>query len=135
MRIKLASVFVDDQERAHDFYTRVAGFVTKQDLPAGGARWLTVVSPQEPDGTELVLEPDWNPALTGRMAELKRSFVENRIPFTGFEVDDVDAQYERMRALGAVFAMTPETMGPVRVAVVEDGCGNLIQIYQLVSPS
>ncbi|MEE2039269.1 VOC family protein [Nocardiopsis sp. CT-R113] len=124
MRINLASVLVDDQEKALRFYTEVLGFVKKHDIPMGEARWLTVVSPQDPDGTELVLEPSGHPAVK----PFKDALVADGIPFTSFAVDDVKAEYERMRGLGVRFTQEPVDMGPVTTAVLDDTCGNLIQI-------
>lgn len=126
MRIKLSSVFVDDQEKALKFYTEVLGFVKKVDVPAGDFRWLTVVSPEEPDGTELLLEPSDNPATRA----FKKAIFEQGIPLTSFAVDDIQKEYERMSKLGVVFAMEPTSMGPTTAAVFEDTCGNFIQIYQ-----
>jgi len=129
MKIKLASVPIDDYDKALKFYTEVLGFVKKQDIPLGGdARWLTVVSPEEPNGTELLLEPN---ATYPAMQALKAALVEDGIPFTAFQVDDIHEEYARMKKLGVVFSMEPTNMGPTTAAVFEDTCGNLIQIYQL----
>ena len=127
MRIKLSSVFVDDQEKALDFYSRVLGFEKKQDIPMGPARWLTVVSPAEPNGTELVLEPNVFPAAE----TYQKAIHEAGIPATAFEVDDIDAEFERLKGLDVVFTMKPTAMGSVTQAIFDDACGNLIQIYQL----
>lgn len=124
MRISLASVLVDDQEKALRFYTDVLGFVKKHDIPVGEDRWLTVVSPQDPDGTELVLEPSSHPAVK----PFKEALVADGIPYTSFAVDDVKAEYERLRGLGVRFTQEPVDMGPVTTAVLDDTCGNLIQI-------
>jgi catechol 2,3-dioxygenase-like lactoylglutathione lyase family enzyme len=124
MRINLASVLVDDQEKALRFYTDVLGFVKKHDIPMGEDRWLTVVSPQNPDGTELVLEPSSHPAVK----PFKEALVADGIPYTSFAVDDVKAEYERLRGLGVRFTQEPVDMGPVTTAVLDDTCGNLIQI-------
>jgi catechol 2,3-dioxygenase-like lactoylglutathione lyase family enzyme len=124
MRINLSSVLVDDQERAHRFYTEVLGFVTKHDVPLGEHRWLTVVSPQEPDGVELLLEPDGHPAA----GPFKAALVHDGIPYTSFAVDDVQAEFDRLRGLGVRFTQEPLAMGPVTTAVLDDTCGNLIQI-------
>ncbi len=124
MRINLASVLVDDQDKAHRFYTDVLGFVTKRDIPMGEARWLTVVSPDAPDGVELVLEPDAHPAAK----VFKAALVEDGIPFTSFAVADVPAEFARLEALGVTFTQPPTSMGPVTTAVFDDTCGNLIQI-------
>ena len=124
MRIYITSVLVDDQDKALRFYTDVLGFVKKHDIPLGEARWLTVVSPQDPDGTELVLEPSGHPAVQ----PFKEALVADGIPFTSFAVDDVKAEYERLRGLGVRFTQEPTDMGPVTTAVLDDTCGNLIQI-------
>jgi catechol 2,3-dioxygenase-like lactoylglutathione lyase family enzyme len=124
MRINLASVLVDDQDKALKFYTEVLGFVKKVEIPMGEHRWLTVVSPEDPDGTQLVLEPDGHPAA----GPFKRALMEDGIPFTSFAVDDVRAEYERLRAAGVRFTQEPAEMGPVTTAVFDDTCGNLIQI-------
>jgi catechol 2,3-dioxygenase-like lactoylglutathione lyase family enzyme len=124
MRINLTSVLVDDQEKALQFYTQVLGFVKKYDVPTGEDRWLTVVSPEDPDGTELLLEPSGHPAVK----PFKEALVADGIPFTSFAVDDVPAEYERLRNLGVRFTQEPAAMGPVTTAVFDDTCGNLIQI-------
>ena len=124
MRIVVTSVLVDDQEKALDFYTRVLGFEKKTDVPLGEHRWLTVVSPEQPDGPELVLEPDAHPAVK----PFKQALVEDGIPFTSFAVDDVASEYERLQALGVRFTQPPVEHGPVTTAVFDDTCGNLIQI-------
>src|SRR3712207_4415601 len=124
MRINVTSVFVDDQDKALAFYTDVLGFEKKTEIPAGEARWLTVVSPEDRDGTELVLEPDGHPAVR----PFKQALVADGIPFTSFAVDDVDAEYERLRGRGVRFTQPPTRMGPVTTAVLDDTCGNLIQI-------
>jgi catechol 2,3-dioxygenase-like lactoylglutathione lyase family enzyme len=124
MRIVVTSVFVDDQEKALQFYTRVLGFVKKTEIPFGEARWLTVVSPDDPDGTELVLEPDGHPAVR----PFKRALMEDGIPCTSFAVPDVNAEYQRLRSAGVQFTQAPVQMGPVTTAVLDDTCGNLIQI-------
>lgn len=124
MIINLASVFVDDQAKALKFYTEVLGFVQKHDIPMGEFSWLTVVSPERPDGVELVLEPANHPAV----GPFRAALVEDGIPFTSFAVDDVHKEYERLRGLGVVFTQEPTDMGPVTVATFDDTCGNLIQI-------
>ena len=126
MRIVLTSVFVDDQDKALRFYTNVLGFVKKTEVPLGAARWLTVVSPEGADGTELLLEPDAHPAV----GPFKRALVEDGIPFASFGVSDVHAEYERLRSAGVHFTQPPVAMGPVTTAVFDDTCGNLIQIAQ-----
>lgn len=129
MKIKLASVSIADYDKALKFYTEVLGFVKKHDIPLGGdARWLTVVSPDEPNGTELLLEPNADyPA----MKALKEALVKDGIPFTAFQVDDTYKEYERLKSLGVEFTMEPTNMGTTIVAILDDTCGNLIQIYQL----
>lgn len=124
MRINLASVLVDDQDKALRFYTEILGFVKKTDVPVGEARWLTVVSPDDPDGTELLLEPDAHPAAK----PFKQALVDDGIPYTSFAVDDVKAEYDRLRALGVRFTQEPLEMESVTTAVLDDTCGNLIQI-------
>ena len=127
MKIKLSSVLVDDQAKALEFYTKVLGFVKKTDIPAGEARWLTVVSPDGPDDIELVLEPNAHPAARAFQAAL----LKDGIPLTAFAVDDIQKEHERLKGLGVVFRMEPTQMGPVTVAMFEDTCGNLIQLYQV----
>jgi catechol 2,3-dioxygenase-like lactoylglutathione lyase family enzyme len=124
MRIHITSVLVDDQDKALAFYTDVLGFVKKEDVPLGHAKWLTVVSPEDPDGTELLLEPDTHPAVK----PFKQALVEDGIPFTQFAVDDVHTEFERLRALGVRFTQEPAAMGEVTTAVLDDTCGNLIQL-------
>jgi catechol 2,3-dioxygenase-like lactoylglutathione lyase family enzyme len=127
VRIVLASVLVDDQDKALKFYTDVLGFVKKHEVPLGAHRWLTVVSPDDSDGVELVLEPDEHPAAR----PFKRALVEDGIPFTSFGVTDVNAEYQRLVAAGVRFTQPPVDMGPVRTAVFDDTCGNLIQMAQM----
>lgn len=124
MRINVMSVMVDDQAKALRFYTEVLGFVKKREIPLGEHAWLTVVAPDVPDGTELSLEPDGHPAAR----PFKEALVEDGIPFTSFEVDDVAAEYERLMGLGVRFTQPPTDMGVVTTAVFDDTCGNLIQI-------
>ncbi|MFF2381936.1 MULTISPECIES: VOC family protein [unclassified Streptomyces] len=126
MKINLTSVFVDDQDKALRFYTEVLGFVKKTEVPLGEHRWLTVVSPEQPDGTELVLEPDAHPAVK----PYTEALVQDGIPATSFAVDDVRAEFDRLRGLGVYFTQEPVEMGPVITAVLDDTCGNLIQIAQ-----
>lgn len=128
MRINLSSVLVDDQDKALRFYTETLGFQKKHDIPLGGGehRWLTVVSPEDPDGTELVLEPDEHPAVK----PFKSALVEDGIPFTSFAVSDVAAEHKRLEALGVRFTLPPTNFGTVITAVFDDTCGNLIQIAQ-----
>ncbi|MET8571565.1 VOC family protein [Streptomyces sp. NPDC004783] len=125
MKIHLTSVFVDDQAEAERFYTEILGFVKKRDIPLGGqARWLTVVSSEEPDGTELLLEPAGHPAVK----PYRDALVKDGIPLAQFAVADVHAEYRRLRDLGVRFTQEPLEMGPVTTAVLDDTCGNLIQI-------
>lgn len=124
MRIVVTSVFVDDQDKALRFYTGVLGFIKKTEIPLGEYRWLTVVAPGDPEGTELLLEPDQHPAAR----PFKRALMDDGIPFTSFAVEDVHAEYERLRSAGVHFTQPPVDMGPVTTAVLDDTCGNLIQI-------
>jgi catechol 2,3-dioxygenase-like lactoylglutathione lyase family enzyme len=124
VRINLTSVLVDDQDKALRFYTEVLGFVKKTEVPLGEHRWLTVVSPEDPDGVELVLEPDGHPAVR----PFKEALVADGIPFTSFAVADVQAEYDRLTGLGVTFTQEPTVMGPVTTAVLDDTCGNLIQL-------
>ena len=124
MRINLASIHVDDQQKALRFYTDVLGFRKKNDVPMGEHSWLTVVSPEDPDGVELVLEPSDHPAVN----PYKEALVADGIPFTSFAVEDVQKEYERLTALGVTFTQPPTVMGPVTTAVFDDTCGNLIMI-------
>jgi predicted enzyme related to lactoylglutathione lyase len=129
MKLKLTSVSIDDYDRALNFYTNILGFQKKRDISLGqGVRWLTVVSPQEPDGTELLLEPN---ASYPAMKALKEALVEDGIPFTAFAVDDIQREYERLKSLGVVFTMEPTNMGVSTQAIFDDTCGNLIMIYQI----
>ena len=124
MNIVVTSVFVDDQDKALNFYTKKLGFVKKTEIPLGEAKWLTVVSPEQQDGVELLLEPDAHPAAK----PFKKALVADGIPFTSFAVEDVPAEYERLKAKGVRFTQPPVDMGPVMTAVFDDTCGNLIQI-------
>ena len=124
MKITLTSVLVDDQAKAEAFYTGVLGFVKKHDVPLGEHRWLTVVSPESQDGPELVLEPDEHPAAK----PFKDALVADGIPFTSFAVDDVRAEFDRLSSLGVRFTQEPVEMGGVTMAVLDDTCGNLVQI-------
>ncbi len=124
MKITLTSVLVNDQAKALDFYTNILGFEKKNDMPLGHHRWLTVVAPDDPNGVELLLEPDEHPAAK----PFKAALVEDGIPFTSFGVDDVEPEYERLRGLGVRFTQEPTAMGPVTTAVLDDTCGNLVQI-------
>ncbi|RKT54295.1 VOC family protein [Saccharothrix australiensis] len=127
IRINITSVLVDDQAKALAFYTEKLGFTKKTDVPAGGARWLTVVSPADPDGVELLLEPDGHPAA----GPFKKALVDDGIPYTQFAVDDVYAEVERLKGLGVEFTQEATDLGPVVTAVLDDTCGNLIQIATL----
>ncbi|WP_129336305.1 VOC family protein [Cellulomonas endophytica] len=127
MKIHLTSIHVDDQAKALAFYTDVLGFLPKNDVPLGQHRWLTVVSPDAPDGVELVLEPDDHPAAKAYTAAL----VADGIPITSFAVDDVVAEHARLEGLGVRFTQPPVEMGPVITAVLDDTCGNLLQIAQM----
>jgi len=127
MRIVVTSVLVDDQDKALRFYTDVLGFVKKAEVPLGAHRWLTVVSPDDPNGVELVLEPDEHPAIK----PFKRALVADGIPFTSFGVKDVKAEYKRLVGAGVRFTQPPVDMGPVTTAVFDDTCGNLIQMAQM----
>jgi catechol 2,3-dioxygenase-like lactoylglutathione lyase family enzyme len=124
VRITLTSVFVNDQEQAERFYTDVLGFVKKHDIPLGEHRWLTVVSPADPDGTELLLEPSSHPAV----GPYRDALVADGIPGAQFSVEDVAAEHARLVALGVHFTQEPADMGSVTTAVFDDTCGNLIQI-------
>lgn len=126
MKIVLTSLFVDNQAKAHKFYTEVLGFVTKHDLPVGDDRWLTLVSPEAPEGVEMLLEPMGIPAAV----EFQRALRDAGIPAKMFGVADVEAEYNRLMGLGVNFTMGPTPMGPVTIAVFDDTCGNLIQIVQ-----
>jgi catechol 2,3-dioxygenase-like lactoylglutathione lyase family enzyme len=127
MIITTTSVFVDDQQKALEFYTEKLGFQLKNDVPVGDDRWLTVVSPSAPDGVELLLEPSGHPAVK----PFKEALVADGIPFNSFGVDDVRTEYERLTALGVQFVQEPADMGPVVTAVFDDTCGNLIQIASM----
>ncbi|HEX7106742.1 MAG TPA: VOC family protein [Acidothermaceae bacterium] len=124
MRIYITHVFVDDQEKAHRFYRDVLRFQTKDDVPIGADRWLTMVSPDDPGGPQLLLEPDSHPAVR----PFKEALVADGIPAASFAVEDVEAEYERLKALGVTFTQAPLDMGPVVTAVFDDTCGNLIQL-------
>lgn len=128
MRIKLASVLVENQSNALAFYTGILGFVKKQDFPKGDARFLTVVSPEAPDEAELILEANHNPAAPAKAFQ-KARFAAG-IPAMAFEVKDVRREFERLQRLGVAFAQQPLEAGPLTTAVLDDTCGNLIQIYQ-----
>jgi catechol 2,3-dioxygenase-like lactoylglutathione lyase family enzyme len=127
MKIQLTSVMVDDQDKALKFYTEVLGFLKKRKIPLGEAKWLTVVSADVPDGIELLLEPNSNPAAQ----VYQKAIFEQGIPLTAFAVDDIQTEYARLKKLGVEFSMEPTNMGPTTAAIFEDTCGNLIQIYQI----
>ena len=131
MRIYVTSVLVDDQAKALDFYTNKLGFVLKHDVPLGEHRWLSVTAKDEPDGTELLLEPSEHPAAKPFKAALKA----DGIPLTSFQVGDLDGEYQRLTSLGVEFTQAPMQAGPVKMAVLDDTCGNLIQIVQMVAQS
>ncbi|MBO9554335.1 VOC family protein [Cellulomonas sp.] len=124
MRIQLTSIYVDDQRAALAFYTDVLGFVKRHDIPLGDDAWLTVVSPDSPDGPELLLEPSGHPAVK----PYRDALVEDGIPLAQFAVDDVEAEHARLTALGVTFTQPPTDIGPAVVAVLDDTCGNLIQL-------
>ncbi|MFB4169402.1 VOC family protein [Virgibacillus sp. JSM 102003] len=126
MKIKVTSVFVDDQEKALRFYTNVLGFVKKTDMPAGDFKWITVVSPEEPDSVELLLEPNDNPAAE----TYQKAIYSDGIPTISFTVDDIQQEYERLKKRGVEFTAEPTEVGPVTFAIFDDTCGNLIQISQ-----
>lgn len=129
IKIKLTSVSIDDYDKALHFYTEILGFEKKHDIALGnGDRWITVVSPADPNGTELLLEPN---AEYPAMKALKKALVADGIPFTAFEVDDIQAEYERMKGLGVMFTMEPTNVGTSTIAAFDDTCGNLIQIYEV----
>ena len=127
MRIELTSIHVNDQDEALAFYTNVLGFVKKYDFPLGQFKWLTVVSPEAPEGVQLLLEPNDNPAAQAYQQALH----EQGIPHAVFTVDDVQAEYERLKALGVVFTVEPVEAGDVTLAILDDTCGNVIQIIQV----
>jgi len=127
MKIKLTSLMVDDQDKALAFYTDVLGFLKKNEIPMGPYRWLTVVSPEDPAGAELSLEPNANPA--GR--EFQQAMFSQKIPVAAFQVDDLESEAVRLRKRGVVFVTEPTDAGAVWLAIISDTCGNLIQLYQL----
>ncbi|MFD1712955.1 VOC family protein [Amnibacterium flavum] len=129
MKIHLSSIFVDDQDAALAFYTDVLGFQVADDVPMGEFRWITVVSPENPDGAQLVLEPNAHPAV----GPFRDALVADGIPFTSFAVDDVEAEYERLVARGVRFTQKPLAMGPVTTAVFDDTSGNLVQIASITA--
>jgi catechol 2,3-dioxygenase-like lactoylglutathione lyase family enzyme len=126
MRIKVTSVLVDDQDKALKFYTEILGFVKKTEIPVGEFKWLTVVSPEEPEGTELLLEPNDNPAAS----TFQKALYNQGIPLTMFFVDDIQKEYERMKNIGVKFTLEPTKMEAIIIAVFDDTCGNFIQMIQ-----
>lgn len=128
MRIYVTSVFVDDQAKALEFYTTKLGFIVKHDIPLGAHRWLTVVSKEQPDGTELLLEPGEHPAV----GPYKSALVRDGIPAASFKVDDLQAEFARLRNLGVTFTVEPMDAGTVRMAVLDDTSGNLIQLIEMI---
>ena len=128
MKIKLASILVHDQDHALKFYTEILGFIKKKEIPMGAHKWLTVVSKDDPDGVELVLEPlGFEPSKT-----FQHELYKAGIPWTAFLVEDADAEYSRLSELGVKFSMKPTVMGPTKLAVFDDTCGNNIQIFQVI---
>jgi len=127
MKIYVTSVFVEDQAKALDFYTRILGFEVKHDIPVGKHRWLTVVEKDNPNGTELLLEPSEHPAVK----PFKDALVRDGIPAASFQVDDLDAEFDRLRDLGVAFTQAPMEAGAVKMAVLNDTCGNLIQLVEM----
>ena len=127
MRIHVTSVFVDDQARALEFYTAKLGFRMKRDIQVGDHRWLTVVSPEQPDGVELLLEPDDHPAV----GPYRDAIVADGIPAVSFQVDDLKREHDRLTGLGVRFTQEPMDAGPVRMAILDDTCGNLVQLVEL----
>ena len=128
MKIYVTNVFVDDQDKAEKFYTRVLGFTVKNNIPLGKNRWLTVVSSEDPKGTELLLEPSDHPAVK----PYKEALVSDGIPAHSFQVQDLDAERKRLGDLGVEFTVEPMDAGPVRMAVFDDTCGNLIQLIEMM---
>lgn len=132
IRIRLTSIAVDDQDKAERFYVDRLGFQVKQNIPMGPARWLSVVSPAEPDGVELSIEPGGQ---RPEVAAFQKWMVEAGVPWTAFQVDDIDAEHGRLSAEGVVFRGPPQDMGAVRAAVLDDTCGNLIMLYSPIAPA
>ena len=128
MKIYITNVFVDDQEKALNFYTNILGFELKNDVPLGENRWLTVTSKNNPDGVELLLEPSVHRAV----GPYKQALVEDNIPAASFKVDNLDTEYERLSALGVKFTQEPMEFGNVKMATLDDTCGNLIQILEMI---
>ena len=128
MEIYITNVFVDDQEKALNFYTNILGFELKNDVPMGENRWLTVTSKKNLDGVELLLEPSGHRAV----GPYKQALVEDNIPAASFKVDNLDVEYERLSALGVNFTQEPIEFGNVKLATLDDTCGNLIQILEMI---
>lgn len=128
MKMWVMSVFVDDQAKALDFYTTVLGFEKKEDIPLGAHRWLTVVPAENPDGVQLLLEPSEHPAVP----PYKQALVADGIPGVSFQVDNLAAEHERLAAVGVEFAQSPTDAGPMRIAVFNDTCGNLVQLVEML---
>lgn len=128
MKIYITSLFVDDQDKAEAFYTGIMGFQIKHNIPLGANRWLTVVSPDDPEGTELLLEPSAHPAVT----PYKQALVTDGIPAHSFQVTDLEAEHKRLSDLGVTFTLPPTDAGTIRMAVLDDTCGNLIQLIQML---
>jgi len=128
VKLQTVSIFVDDQQRALDFYTSRLGFTVTADIPLGEHRWLTVVDPDRPDGTQISLEPKGHPAVV----PFTDALIADGIPFCVLGVDDVQVEYDRLVALGETFTQPPTPMGPVIIAVLDDTCGNLLQLAQWV---
>ena len=129
MKIYVTSIFVDDQQAALKFYTEILGFQKKQDVPLGEYSWLTVTGKDDPDGTELLLEPSAHPAV----APYRAGLIADGIPLASFQVENLDAEYNRLHEKGVVFTQLPTETGDVKVAVFDDTCGNLIQLVQMKS--
>ena len=127
MKMYIKGIVVDDQAKAHDFYTKTLGFVVKHDIPLGEHRWLTVVSPEEPDGVELLLEPNEHPA----SRTFQKALVADGIPITAFSVDDIEAEVKKLQDAGVTFTQPPMKAGGATMAVFDDTCGNLIQLMEL----
>jgi catechol 2,3-dioxygenase-like lactoylglutathione lyase family enzyme len=128
VKLQTVSIFVDDQQRALDFYTGRLGFVVAADVPLGQYRWLTIVDPDRPDGTQLSLEPKDHPAVR----PFTDALISDGIPFFVIGVDDVQAEYDRLVALGETFTQPPTDMGPVKIAVLDDTVGNLVQLAEFL---
>ena len=126
MKIRLNSVLVGDQDKALRFYTETLGFQKKRDTPVGEFRWLTVVSPDEPEAAELVLEPNAHPAA----ATFQQAMYEAGIPLTAFQVDDINLEHKRLTNLDVEFRTKPTDIGDATIALLDDTCGNLVQLYQ-----